>query len=341
MSAVFTATCRRVCIHRSKSIGFGTRAKTIVSRHTSPIERGFSSSAKVDHRGDALRATRAVITPTPAAADDNDACGYLEKIVAVEKSRKKRPIALKGVKGNNSTKRFYESVGVLEVENGWAITLADRTMATPLDNLVVVPTRSLALALALEWDNQIETIRAHSMPLMHLTTLALDHVSINKEAMIDQMMNYLNSDSACLRDFEDPSFSRLQSKHLDPVVEWMKEHHDVHMEVTSEEATAIGIVKQNAETHEKIRSILMSRNEYELAAMDSMTAVSKSISISLAILDGQLDVKKGYEASRLEENFQMRRYGRVDGYFGHGIDIEYTRMKISATRTLMNLLNAP
>ena len=52
----------------------------------------------------------------------------------------------------------------------------------------------------------------------------------------------------------------------------------------------------------------------------------------------QLDVKKGYECSRLEENFQMRRYGRVEGVFGHGIDIEYVRMKIAAARTFINML---
>lgn len=37
---------------------------------------------------------------------------------------------------------------------------------------------------------------------------------------------------------------RLQHKHWDPVVEWMKEHYGIEMNVTPDEATFLSVVRQ-------------------------------------------------------------------------------------------------
>jgi ATP synthase F1 complex assembly factor 2 len=182
-------------------------------------------------------------------------------------------------------------------------------------------------------------IKPHTMPLMHLATLALDQVPVQRESMVSNMLGYIHTDSACIRDKELPSLVRLQYKHWDPVVQWMSEKLGEEVQVTPEHSCSVNIVQQTPAVVAKIEAILDNMSDWELATLDSLTAISKSICVSLAVLEGQLDVKKGYECSRLEENFQMRRYGRVDGVFGHGIDIEYVRMKTAAARTFINLLS--
>ena len=101
----------------------------------------------------------------------------------------------------------------------------------------------------------------------------------------------------------------------------------------------IAAVKQTEDTRRKIRAVLESMDDWELAVMDTVSSVSRSLAVSLAVMHGQLEVNRAYECCRLEENYQMRKYGRVDGLFGHGIDIEYTKMKLGAARTFLNLAN--
>ena len=76
-------------------------------------------------------------------------------------------------------KRFYESASAARIADedggGYAVQLDGRALKTPgKKNLVQVPTASLALALATEWDDQQDVVRMDAMPLMTLVCSALD-----------------------------------------------------------------------------------------------------------------------------------------------------------------------
>jgi hypothetical protein len=49
-------------------------------------------------------------------------------------------------------------------------------------------------------------------------------------------------------------------------------------------------------------------------------------------------VDQAYAASRCDNDWQMRLEGKVDGMFGHDIDIEHHRLKLGAARSFLNLL---
>mmetsp|Transcript_7371 Transcript_7371/g.13967 ORF Transcript_7371/g.13967 Transcript_7371/m.13967 type:complete len:191 (+) Transcript_7371:95-667(+) len=176
------------------------------------------------------------------------------------------------------------------------------------------------------------------MPLMHLMTITLDHVGLHRDKMVKSMMGYFHTDSVCLRDDQEDSLIKLQRKFWDPVLDYLKVSYAVKLNTTEEGTSSFCSPSQPTASQENMQRLIDSLDDYELAALDSLTGLSKSLAISIAILDGQLDIKRGWECSRLEENYQMRRYGVVEGAFGHGIDIEYCRMKIAAARTFMNLL---
>lgn len=272
------------------------------------------------------------------AATEEVSDKYLEKMANIALKMKGKPVLLKGIKYDGSTKRFYNKVDVEEIDTGFAPTLGGRLISTAFGHTVSVPSQSLAQAIALEWESQQRIIKPHTMPLMHLTTLALDQVPIQRETMVVNLLGYLNSDSACIRDWEVPSFVRLQKKHLDPVIDWMRQRHGASMCISEKNTPSVWTVVQTPETIKIVEDLLDSLSDWEFSALESMTAISKSVVLSLAIIDGQLDVKKGYECSRLEENFQTRRYGVVEGVFGHAIDIEYVKLKISAVQTFLDML---
>jgi chaperone required for assembly of F1-ATPase len=52
------------------------------------------------------------------------------------------------VKANGSTPRFYNRVGIEEMNGGYAITLGDHLVQTPRGKTVILPTRDLAQAIA-------------------------------------------------------------------------------------------------------------------------------------------------------------------------------------------------
>lgn len=264
---------------------------------------------------------------------------YIDKLTKIDALESQKPISLRGVKYNGSTKRFYEHVGFKshEKKDGFHLTLGHRLVETPLKNMVYIPTEPLAHAIALEWDSQLKYIKPHSMPLMHLLTISLDHVFLHREKMIASMMNYFHTDSVCLRDDQEDSLMRLQRKFWDPILDYLTVKYGITMNITEQGTSSFGAPPQDEEQKRKMHKLISSLNDYELAALDSLTGISKSLAVSIAILDGQLDLKKGWECARLEENYQMRRYGQVEGAFGHAIDIQYAHMKIAAARSFLNL----
>lgn len=306
--------CIRGYLHKQVSLAF-------LPKRAFPAQRALSSSST-----------------TKTSSSSAIKAEYAERMEDNNRKNREKPVKLKGVKHNGSTKRFYDQVGIEEIEeNEFAITIGGRLIETVVTKSILsVPTHTLASMLAFEWDSQLEFVKPHSMPLTNLTTIALDQIPTHRANMVDSMMKYCDYDSACLRDFECNSLVRLQSKHWDPVIGWMKKRFGVVMEVTQPGDSPIAAVKQTDDTRKVIRAILEGMTDWELAVMDAVSSVSRSLSVSLAVMYGQLDVNRAYECCRLEENYQMRKYGRVDGLFGHGIDIEYTKMRLGAARTFLN-----
>merc|ERR1712130_224938 len=130
-----------------------------------------------------------------------------------------------------------------------------------------------------------------------------------------------------------PALARLQKKYLNPVLQWLDTKYGAKINRSD---TTIAVA-QPKETKEKIKEVLSNLDDWQFASLDSLCGITRSLVVSLAIVEGQLGVKKGFECARLEEEYQIRRWGEVEGIYGHGIDREYARMKIAAARTFINL----
>ncbi|MEM6896687.1 MAG: ATP12 family protein, partial [Pseudomonadota bacterium] len=57
------------------------------------------------------------------------------------------------------TKRFWKEATAAPVDGGFSITLDDRPVKTPAKRPLVVPSITMARAIAEEWDAQVEEVK--------------------------------------------------------------------------------------------------------------------------------------------------------------------------------------
>jgi ATP synthase F1 complex assembly factor 2 len=126
--------------------------------------------------------------------------------------------------------RFYKDVGVKEVEQDgqqlFAVTLDGKTAKTGARTPVRLPSKSLALAVAHEWDAQDKDIRPSTMPIMSLASTALDlGKTSSKKELVDEMMHYFHTDTVCYQVTADQQdkLAALQQKKWNPIRQWFAE----------------------------------------------------------------------------------------------------------------------
>jgi ATP synthase F1 complex assembly factor 2 len=119
-------------------------------------------------------------------------------------------------------------------DNAYAVTLDGKTVKTPGRNQLELPTRSMAFAVASEWDAQKHDIRPSTMPLMTLaaTSIDLDPISGPKD-LINEMIQYLHSDTICYQVTVDQQekLAVIQQKKWDPIRKWFVEEFDGEVDV--------------------------------------------------------------------------------------------------------------
>ena len=201
-------------------------------------------------------------------------------------------------------KRFYKQVKVEDGDVGFRITLDGRDLKTPAKRKLRIPTESLAIALAQEWDNQEKHIDAMTMPMMGLVSTAIDRIGQMRDGVVDQIAKYGETDLICYRTDEDPLAER-QNKAWTPFIGWAKDKFDIEFNVS----TSIMHVAQPPETLENIYEAVNVFNDWELAALSSATHCTGSVVIALALMDGFVDESLAFEASQVDETYQIELWG--------------------------------
>lgn len=117
----------------------------------------------------------------------------------------------------------------------YVVTLDGKTVKTPSRIPVQLPNRSLAFAVAHEWDAQKYSIRPATMPMMTLAGTALDlHANEGAQEVIDEMMHYFHTDTVCYQVTADQQdkLAALQQKKWNPLRKWFSEQFDGEVDVS-------------------------------------------------------------------------------------------------------------
>ncbi|MCH8685994.1 ATP12 family chaperone protein [Pedomonas mirosovicensis] len=202
-------------------------------------------------------------------------------------------------------KRFYKQVSIAPTEGGYQIHLDGRPVRTPSKAVLVVPGKALAEAVAQEWDAQVETIEPAAMPLTRHANTVLDRVALHRDAVVEEIARYGETDLICYRAEWPTELAERQCRTWDPLVDWARRRYDVSL------TTVSGIMHQpqGDETLERLTRSVESLSDWQLAPLHTLTTITGSLVIGLALLEGEVSPEQAWEAGQLDELFQAEKWG--------------------------------
>lgn len=229
-------------------------------------------------------------------------------------------------------KRFYRDVSVTQGEGGFEINLDHRKLKTPQAKLFTVPSEALAIAVATEWDSQRDTIKFYTMHLTTLCNTSLDNpTQRNKDQLIRAAVKFLDTDTICYRVEEPETLVELQKNEWDPILEWAEKRYGV--EIGS--STSILGPSIPARTREVLASHLASYNMWALQGIEFVVAQLKSMMLTLGLIDLRLTVEQAVLLSRLEEEYQIQKWGNVE--WAHDYELQELRARTAAGALFIHL----
>jgi chaperone required for assembly of F1-ATPase len=203
-------------------------------------------------------------------------------------------------------KRFYREASVEPVDGRITVALDGRPVRTPQRKLLHLPTGTLAEAIAAEWDAQEETVKPDTMPMTQFASTAIDRVSEQRAAVIDEVAAYGSTDLLCYRAEGPPALVARQAKAWQPLLDWAARRFDVNLNVTE----GVIIVEQPPAALAALRTVLADQDAFGLAALHNLTAGLGSVVLALAIEQQEIAAEDAWQASILDELWQSEKWGR-------------------------------
>ncbi len=202
-------------------------------------------------------------------------------------------------------RRFYREVTVDLGEQGHRILLDGRPVRTPAKQALSAPSAPLAEAIAEEWREQADAIRPDTMPLTRLASTAIDRMPAQRQAAIEEVIAYTDTDLVCYRAAEPFELVQRQQRAWQPMLEWLRETFAVRLVVT----TSILPLVQPPAARAALRGVIEDLDDWPLVGMHAATTALGSLVLGLALLRGHLDAEAALAASLLDELYEIERWG--------------------------------
>lgn len=202
-------------------------------------------------------------------------------------------------------KRFYRQASAESGEDEHRVVLDGRAVRTPMKAPLVLPTRSLAAAIADEWAAQVDEIHPHTMPMTQLASTAIDRIRPRRDEIVDNVAAYAGTDLLCYRAGGPSTLVERQVAHWQPLLDWAALQFDAPLSVTS----GVIPVEQPADALAAVRRAVAQGDEFTYAGLYSLTAACGSVVMALAVRDGRIDAAAAYQASLLDEAWQAEHWG--------------------------------
>lgn len=204
-------------------------------------------------------------------------------------------------------RRFYKKTGFAPAEGGFRLTLDGRSANTPARNPLTLPSQALAEALAAEWAAQETEINPATMPLTRLANTAIDGVRPRMEAVADDLCAYAQTDLLAYRAAEPDRLVTAQGQAWDPVLDWAYETFGARL-ILSEGVMHVTQPPQAVQAlSDAVRRV---DDPFKLAALHTLTTLTGSLILALAVLRGRLDPAEAWAAAHVDETYQAAVWGR-------------------------------
>lgn len=202
-------------------------------------------------------------------------------------------------------KRFYQLVSLQQTEQGWQVQLDGKTLKTPAKNPLCIATKTMAEAIAAEWDAQQECVQPESMPLMRLASLTIDRAALDRAAWIDDTLRYGETDLTCYRAPQSDALGKAQRATFDPILGWLAAEHGIAFAVTD----GIMPIEQHPDALHRLQAVLMEARDAEMTALAMLVPLLGSVVLAVALWRSKLSVDEALHAARLDEMHHAAQWG--------------------------------
>jgi chaperone required for assembly of F1-ATPase len=202
-------------------------------------------------------------------------------------------------------RRFYEQVTVAECEGRFDVLLDGRPVRTPARNPLGTPTPALSEAVAAEWRAQTEVVDPGTMPLTRLVNTIIDGVATSAPAVAEDVAKFLASDLVVYRAEGPEGLVERQAAAWDPVLAWARDTLGARFV-----AAAGMIYVTQPEAALAAARAAIPHDIWRLGAVHTITTLTGSALIALAVLHGQLDADAAWTAAHVDEDWNMDFWGR-------------------------------
>ena len=214
-------------------------------------------------------------------------------------------ILARGGQARQLPKRFYTNVTVEARGGGHAVHLDGRPIRTPNKLVLVLPTPSMAAAIAEEWAAQREHIDPMSMPLTRLANSVRDQVDGREVEVRADIVKYAGSDLLCYRADHPAELVAAQAAAWDPVLDWARESLGADFAV----CTGLMPVAQTTASRAAIEAAVAPLASFRLASAHVMTTLLGSVVLMLATEAGRLTPDEAWKAAHVDEDWQATKWG--------------------------------
>lgn len=202
-------------------------------------------------------------------------------------------------------KRFWKQTEVVDADGGFGVALDSRRLKSPGRASLIVPTRTLADAIAEEWRDCGETIDPRAMPLTGLANAAIERVAADPQAFAAGLARYAEGDLTCYRADGPATLVARQAESWDALLGWARRRYDVDF------ATCSGVmhVGQPDETVRKLGHAVTSLDNFQLAGLSPLVTIGGSLVAALAVLGEMMPAEDAWEAVSLDDRWQLEQWG--------------------------------
>ncbi len=201
-------------------------------------------------------------------------------------------------------RRFYVNVATASVPQGHAVQLDDKPVRTPAGRTLAAPTEALARAIAAEWNAQHDVVDPATMPLTRLANVIIDGVADRPAAVADEVEKYLASDLVCYRAGGPERLVERQSRHWDPILAWAREALGARFTLA---AGVMHVTQGDADL--AAAGAAIPHDPWRLGAVHSVTTLTGSALIALALARGRLSADEAWQAAHVDEDWNMAQWG--------------------------------
>ncbi len=205
-------------------------------------------------------------------------------------------------------KRFWDKVALEESGGGFAILLDSRPVKTPERKPLLLPGKPLAEAVLAEWHDVEEKVVPAAMPMTGFANAAIDRVAADRDAFVDSIAAFGESDFFCYRADSPKELASRQATAWGKWTDWAEQRLGGPL------VTVQGIThkSQPKETLAQMKAAVDALSAFQLAAGSKITYLSGSLIAFLALAEGAADAESLWSDLTLEESWQEEQWGTDD-----------------------------